>query len=602
MQLLTMRRSFRLGMALAATSGTFAGPAVAVDFQIADFDVTAHGGVTYGTTVRTDSRDARLLPPGNGTRVGHRGSAAGGNNNDDGDLNFGRGDTVSTVTKAVGSVDIHRNGAGLVVRAKLWHDLVLGESNAAFGNLPNGLAANRPLGDGGFPDRAKFSGAAFQDVYVYGNFTPWEKALTVRLGNQTLPWGSGWSIGGGLSALNPLDLPAIRRAGALPEEMPVPVPALFGKLSLSEQTALEGFYQIRFRRTELDGCGTFFSTYDYVTPGCNRVVVAAPFSPVPDPTALAAGFRGARAPTPEVSDSGQLGIGVTYKAVDIATDFGAYLSQYHNRTPVVSAIRTTRAIPVPFIPGNPDGANPAYFTEYPERVRMLGLTFATRMDGLTVAGELTYRPNQPVVFNATELLRAFVSNTAPTTLRADASATPLGGVFHGYDRRRVTQLQLSANGTLHPILGADEMPLAAEVGMKYMNDLPNAAIRRYGRQDNFGVGPVGGACEPGSTAEQCTLRGFVSKSAWGYRLKAGLKYSGIADAVDFTPSITFAHDVRGWSYDNVFNEGRHTLWLSLRATYRKMYFADITFAPTGGGDYNNARDRGYAAAAVGLRF
>ena len=69
MQLLTMRRSFRLGMALAATSGTFAGPAVAVDFQIADFDVTAHGGVTYGTTVRTDSRDARLLPPGNGTRV-----------------------------------------------------------------------------------------------------------------------------------------------------------------------------------------------------------------------------------------------------------------------------------------------------------------------------------------------------------------------------------------------------------------------------------------------------------------------------------------------------------------------------------------------------
>ena len=233
---------------------------------------------------------------------------------------------------------------------------------------------------------------------------------------------------------------------------------------------------------------------------------------------------------------------------------------------------------------------------------MFGFTFLTKRDDMVLAGELTYRPNQPVVFNATELLRAFVSSTAPTTLRADATATPLGGVFHGYDDLEVTQLQLSISNKFHSILGAEEMTLAGEAGLKYMNDLPNQSTRRYGRQDVFGVGPVNGVCDPGAAPLQCSQDGYVSRRSWGYRLKAGLRYPNIIDQIDFTPSLTFAHDVRGWSYDNGFNEGRRTLGMSLRATYRKMYFADVTMTPTWGGYYNNARDRSYVSASAGLRF
>jgi Protein of unknown function (DUF1302) len=69
-----------------------------------------------------------------------------------------------------------------------------------------------------------------------------------------------------------------------------------------------------------------------------------------------------------------------------------------------------------------------------------------------------------------------------------------------------------------------------------------------------------------------------------------------------TQSLTFAHDVRGWSYDNGFNQGRQTLGMSLRATYRKMYVADVTWTPTKGGYYNNTRDRSYLNASAGLRF
>ena len=576
--------------------------AYAIDFNFAGFDATSHGGISYGTTIRTDSRDAALIQSGNGSRIGIAGTAPAGSNTDDGGLNFGKGDTVSSVVKAVGSIDLKRGNYGVAARAKLWHELTLGDSNSAFGNITNGYSANRPLRDAGFSERAKFSGAVFQDVYVYGAFKPWGMPLNARLGQQFLPWGSGWMITGGISALNPVDLPAIRRAGALPEEILVPIPALYGKLDISENTSFEGFYQFRFRPTALDGCGTFFSTYDYLASGCNGVVVA-PSSTISDPAAIAAGLLGKRAQTPDVSDSGEFGLSLTHKALKLGTDFGVFLAEYHSRLPVASAIKTTRVFPpFPFLPGDPDGKNPLYFTEYPERIRMLGLTFLTKHGDLTVAGELTYRPNQPVVFNATELLRAFVSNTAPTTLRTDGNATALGGIFHGYDRREVTQVQISVSDKFHSVLRAEEATLAAEVGMKYMNDLPDQASRRYGRQDAFGVGPVNNICEPGSLATQCSQEGYVSRRAWGYRLKAGLRYPNIVDQVDFTPSLTFAHDVRGWSYDNGFNEDRRTLGMSLRATYRKMYFADLTWTPTWGGYYNNARDRSWLAAAAGIRF
>ena len=269
-------------------------PSHAIDFKLADFDVTAHGGLTYGTTIRADDRDASLLLKGNGARVGVSGTAPSGNNSDDGDLNFAKGDTVSTVVKGVFGADIRKGAYGLAVRAKAWQDLTLGETNPAFGAPGNGYSSNRPLRDAGFPERSKFSGAVLQDVYVYGAFEPWGMPLNARFGNQFLSWGSGWAINGGISALNPVDLPAVRRAGALPEEMLVPIPMLYGKLNTSENTTLEGFYQFRFRPTELDGCGTFFSAYDYLVPGCNTVIVA-PNSTFTDPTLFAAGSIAKRA-------------------------------------------------------------------------------------------------------------------------------------------------------------------------------------------------------------------------------------------------------------------------------------------------------------------
>lgn len=574
----------------------FLPPAHAIDLKLGDVAATVHGAVTLGTSLRTKSRDPGLLQPGNGGLVGTDGTAAGGRNSDDGDLNFARGERISTVLKAVGSIEFKQDNLGLMLRAKAWHDFTLGEADAPFGNAPNRYRAGQPLSDKSFSARAKFSGAVFQEAYISANFKPGAMPLNLRLGDQLIPWGSGWTISGGLSAINPVDLPALRRPGVLPEEVGVPIPTIHAKLGLNERTSVEFFHQFRFRPTEIDGCGTFHSTYDYLAPGCNVVFVAG----ATDVVGTQFGLYGKRAPTPEVSDGGQLGLGFTIKAPDIATDFGFYLARYHSRLPVASAIKSPRLVPGPFLPGDPDGLNVRYFTEYPEEIRMVGMNFLTKADDLTFAGELTYRPNQPVALNATDLIRAFASSTAASALRADAIATTPGGVFHGYDRLKALQAQFSASRQFKALLGAETVSLGVEAGFKHMGNLPDPASRRYGRSDIFDIGPVAGVCSGSSI--QCSNDGYVSKTAWGYRFRAGLRYPAVVEHLDLMPSLSFAHDVRGWSHDNAFNEGRRTLGLSLRAAYRRMYLAELSWTPTWGGYYNASRDRSTLSAAVGLRF
>jgi hypothetical protein len=69
-----------------------------------------------------------------------------------------------------------------------------------------------------------------------------------------------------------------------------------------------------------------------------------------------------------------------------------------------------------------------------------------------------------------------------------------------------------------------------------------------------------------------------------------------------TPSVTYGYDVRGWSYDAAFNEGRQFAIVSLRAEYQKVYTAEIAYQPIWGGRYNNARDRDVLTMAVSARF
>jgi hypothetical protein len=560
----------------------------------------------FGTIVRAQGRDPELLPQANAARVGASGVAPGGVNVDDGNLNYARGDHVSTVLKGIIDVELkYRSNFGAFLRAKAWDDYAQRRDAVPFGNLPNNYAANTPLSDDGFSQFGRFSRVVLMDANVYGTFEIAEKALFVRLGSQTIDWTTRGSILGGLEQINVIDYAARNdhaprnRQVALTDDSYIPVPAMFARLTLNKHTSLEAFYQFRFRPNELPGCGTFFALADYVTPGCDKVL-AQPVT-ITDPQAIASGLFAKRAPDANPPNSGQYGFGIKYLS-EIGR-FGAYFANYHSRRFSPSAIKSTRLTlgGTPLIPGDPGGQNVRYFIEYPDDVKVFGLTFETLWRETGVAVEYTYRPNQSILLGSTDLFNAFASNTAPTQLRADATATPPGGIYHGYDRRKMSQLTLGGRRPFGNALEG-ELTLSAEVGIKYIHNLPDVDVRRYGRSDVYGLGPVNGQCTAGATPTQCSNRGFATAFSWGYRLKASTQYANVAGGVDLTPSVSFLHDVKGWSYDAIFNEGRKAAAVALRADVKQHFFVEASWSPIWGGDYNFVKDRDFYALFAGITF
>lgn len=595
------RRTFRTRSlarsAVVAALAVARGAAAGETWNVGDGSVTVTGALTAGSIMRTSDRSASLIPSANAAVVGQTGAAPGGRNSDDGDLDYKRYDLVSSVLKASAALEWKQGDYGAVARGMAWYDYTLENTDRPFGNIPDRYATNVPLGQAGFSTRQRFSGAAPVEANAYGTFAAGPAPLHVRAGWQRIPWGVQTSIAGGLGAINPDDYVAALRPGALPEEGKVPVPAVFARFGGNDGPRVEAFYQLWRAQSVLPGCGTFFQANDYVTEGCDKVLLAVPGT---DAQALASGAYVERRGIVDPSNTGQFGVGVGYTIPGIGADFAAYYSRYHSRTPVADAIKTSRTSGSPVIPGNPDGLNAAYQLEYPEGIRLFGLTAVTRTPIGLLSLEVTYRPNQPVGFNGSDLLAAFTSNVAPTPLRADATATPFGAVYRGYDRREVGQAILGFAVPVGRVLGARSLLVAAEAGGKQVFDLPDAGNRRYGRSDVFGLGPVSGACTS-TDPVQCSTDGYVTAFSWGYRAKIGATY-GDAARFAVTPGIAFAHDVRGYSPDGVFNAGRKSLAVSIRTETRSRYTVDVTWVPTWGGTYNAFRDRSFAAAVVGVKL
>ena len=286
----------------------------------------------------------------------------------------------------------------------------------------------------------------------------------------------------------------------------------------------------------------------------------------------------------------------------LQTDFGLYHARYISRLPVPGLRKSSRIGPAS-IAFDPDGKNPAFFTEYPGRIDMLALTFQHKRAHGSWFGELTMRPHQPVQLPAGDVLPAFLNAAAASLLRADADAVAPGAIYHAYDRYRTTQLQLGMQHDWHPLAGI-ALSGQAEVVAKHAAGLPDPALRRYGRADIFGNGPINGVCTVTSidAARQCSLEGYATASALAYRLRLDARRALPAAALTVHGWAQLTHDARGWSYDSQINEGRNNASLGVRLEYRQRYSAELVFAPVWGGAYNAQADRDQVSFALGMRY
>lgn len=552
--------------------------AIAADFQLGEFDLTLDSQVSIGTSIRTEERDTKLVSVGNG-------GSAPSNTTDDGNLNFDKGDAFSTIVKGTHELNASNGTIGAFVRAKWWHDATLANKKFNHGHAPNDNTPNAKLDDSNSNNYAKFSGIALLDAFVYGSFDILDKPLDLRLGRQVVSWGESTFIQGGINAINPVDASAFRRPGATLKEGLLPVNILYGNFGATDNVSIEGFYQLQWEPTVLDNCGTYFSTIDWGAEGCNQLAFA---SAAPDSQNFPAGAYIERRNDIEAKNSGQYGLASRFYSNSLDAEFGAYYANYHSRLPIANPYKNTSHAPVVA------GGDGQYLLTYPEDIQLFGLSFSTTVKGWAVSGEVSYRPDLPVQINGNELLAASLAG-APSTALDLVNATPLNSVVRGHDTFAVTQLQTTFIKTFDRALGSSTIAFIGEVGATFVKDLPGLDEMRYGRNTTYGTGSF----TPGDTG------GYVTDSAWGYRLKTIATYPNAIGSVTLTPSLSWSHDVDGNSPapGAQFIEDRQAISLGLGASYQDTYSANMSYTSyLDNADFDPTHDRDHVSLSLSMAF
>ncbi|MBU0783704.1 MAG: DUF1302 domain-containing protein [Gammaproteobacteria bacterium] len=580
-------------------------PASAAEFQIGDFDLSVNSTVSAGTSFRVENRDRALYGSNNVSADGARGQGF-SNTGDDGNLNFEKGDQFSTIIKGVHDFELKKDNYGFFSRVKWFYDYTLSKEEVFHGHEPTGNARNQRLEDSGFHPYARFDGIDLLDAFGYINTNVGGMPLDLRLGKQVISWGESTFILSPIAGLNTIDVSAFRRPGAELKEGFTPSEMLYANLGLTDTTSLEGFVQLKWRKTVPEGCGTYFSSSDFASDGCDRLAFGGT-SPSPgDGSQFGSTFVN-RGVDRQPDDGGQFGFALRSYFDSLDAELGAYAMQYHSRLPLVSLKKNTTAST--FGPAS----DAAYVIDYPEDLQVFGLSFATNVGGWAWSGEASMTKDLPIQINATDLLRAGLTGgsgagggaTAPRDLNQRIATTPGGQIANGFDRFDVTQIQNTFIKTFDRALGSSQVVFVGEVAAVFVDDLPaintNAGAGgsssgiRYGRSAVFGGGSDAGN----------SINGFVTDFAWGYRLRTQATYRDVFLGTDLIPSIAWSHDVDGWSPEpgQAFNEGRQSVGLGLGFEFDANTKASITYTTfTNAADFDVLRDRDFVSLTASYSF
>ncbi len=579
---------------LAAAIG-FAATGYAIDFDLGEVQGSFDSQLSVGASWSTSNPESKLIDKNNG---GKGDSSTG----DDGRMNFKRGETFSKIFKGVHDLELSYRDSGAFFRAKYWYDFELKDESRPF----------KQISDKGRAPAAKSSGFDLLDAFVYHNYYVGDRPGHVRVGQQVISWGESTFIGGGINSINPWDVAALRRPGAELKEGLLPAQLLYASQSLSDTVNLELFYQVKWEPYVLDNCGTFFGG-DVAPPGCdnNFTVLNSELGQlVPFADAYGHGYfttpEGvviARLKDQKARDSGQWGAALRWQTDN--TEYGFYAMNYHSRVPFLaykapganlySDLNSVLGTAIGNGITNPEVlegllaatvfGNSNYFMDYPEDIRLYGVSFATTLPtGTAWSGEVSYRPNAPVALNAADML---VGTLAPYDAGLSNIQVAPDGKVRGYNRKEVTQIQSTLIHTFDQVLGAEQLALVGEAAYVHVAGLESKHKTRYGRDTVYG---------------DTRNAGYTTKNSWGYRASASLEYSNVFAGVNLEPNIALSHDVSGYGPNDSFIENAKAISVGLDADYLNKYTASLNYTNFFGGRYNTEIDRDFIALSFGVSF
>lgn len=589
----TFKQTWRLAKLPLAVSlaSTLAAPAFGVTFNMGEIEGSFDSSLSVGASWSVRGADPDLV----GARNGGQASSQTG---DDGRLNFKKGETFSKIFKGIHDLELKYGDTGILVRGKYWYDFELKDESRLLYDIDD---SNRK-------QAAQSSGAEILDAFIYHNYQIADLPGSVRLGKQVVSWGESTFIFNSINAINPVDAAAFRRPGAEIKEGLIPVNMFYVSQSLTDNLSAEAFYQLEWDQTVVDNCGTFFAA-DPVADGCTDRFAVQGSDLAPRSAANNYRYLG-RLGDEDARDSGQYGIALRWFAEELNdTEFGFYTMNYHSRTPILSYVAGQSGL-YTLANASTGELSGKYFLEYPEDIRLHGVSFSTNIGSTAVNGELSYRPNMPMQINTTDLTVASVAQLGNTIWNnspiytSDHAARGAGETLTGYVRKPLTQAQVTVTQFFDQVAGAERLTVVGEVGYSHVSNL-NVNDLRFGRAAEFGNGaiPTNSLCRSllnGANPDECNDKGFFTNTSWGYRARAILEYNDVFAGVNLKPNMSWAHDVDG--YGPTFNEGNKAVSLGVDADYLNTYTASLAYTDFFGGEYNTNIDRDFVALSFGVNF
>lgn len=348
----------------------------------------------------------------------------------------------------------------------------------------------------------------------------------------------------------------------------------------------------------------------------------------------------------EPEDGGQYGIKLEYFSPELNdTEFAVYHMNYHSRTPLISGIASDFRVGVDangqplgviqslaYLAANQGNINKENINEldvfskgliqYPEDIKLYGFSFNTTVEGTSVAGELSYRQDEPLQIDDVEILYAgmpeqlAIAGLRPELEgisqigRYDGRKVGPGQFAQGYILSDTTQAQITVTHLFGPMWIADNFSMLAEVGGIKINDMPDQSVLRLnGPNTDRSGGPLLGTINNGPLVNKdgvhtalsngAETNPFPTASAWGYRLLAKADFNDVFAGINMSHRVVFSHDVNGITPDPLFmfSKDKKSVGYTVAFDYLNRWSSEFSYNAFWGGvgTTNNTADRDFVS-------
>lgn len=500
-------KNLKLNALAAALLGTIAHSACAFTFGSGDVRGSLDSTITAGTGVRTAAPGCATVigtnfggpaaPTGPGAPAGCLDNGSG--YNDQGNLNYRKGDAFTTYLKGTHELLLQLPEDFKFMARVNW----LRDFSASH---PSGIISGASTTGTSFPGDAgsevQFK-ARLLDLWVSKQFQVGEQQARLRVGNQVVSWGESLFIPGGINQTNAVDLMRLSQPGTQLKEAFLPAPIISLASGLGNGLNIEAYTQLGWNRNYFPPVGSYWSV---ATVGSGADAAGIPTTAKP-------------------KNTGQFGVALRYKPSGIQANFGLYAMRYHDKSPSLGF-----ASPTNF-------TAPAPQFSYLEDRMLYGASVNFPLGNWAIGSEISYRPKDAVTLN---------TNAANDV---DGGLCLAGGKC--YVEEKKVQLHVTAllnltpgdHGPLLKLLGADTGLFMAEA----------AAVHYPGLKQSYQGVPVAagqwgwGFLTAGDTGFATgAIPPVGDKTSWGLNLDFNWTYDGtLIPGWQVTPEMFYSRAVKG---------------------------------------------------------